>query len=145
MIVLDTNVIAELMRPQPEPAVLAWADGLVPAEVGITAMNEAEILHGLTRLPEGRRKQALLDSWQVLVTNLLGDRVWAFHREAAHWYGELLVRREQLGRPIATADAVIAATALAQGAQLATRNVSDFTGLGLDLINPWVHPRSPTR
>jgi predicted nucleic acid-binding protein len=145
VIVLDTNVIAELMRPQPEPAVLAWADGLVPAEVGITAMNEAEILHGLTRLPEGRRKQALLDSWQVLVTNLLGDRVWAFHREAAHWYGELLVRREQLGRPIATADAVIAATALAQGAQLATRNVSDFTGLGLDLINPWVHPRSPTR
>jgi toxin FitB len=145
VIVLDTNVIAELMRPQPEPAVLAWADGLVPAEVGITAMNEAEILHGLTRLPEGRRKQALLDSWQVLVTNLLGDRVWAFHREAAHWCGELLVRREQLGRPIATADAVIAATALAQGAQLATRNVSDFTGLGLDLINPWVHPRSPTR
>ncbi|AFY28860.1 type II toxin-antitoxin system VapC family toxin [Cyanobium gracile] len=144
MIVLDTNVIAELMRPQPEPAVLAWADGLVPAEVGITAMNEAEILHGLIRLPEGRRKQALLDSWQALVTALLGDRVWAFHREAAHWYGELLVRREQLGRPIATADAVIAATALAQGAQLATRNVSDFTDLGLDLINPWTHRRSPT-
>jgi len=105
VIVLDTNVIAELMR--------------------------------LTRLPEGRRKQALLDRWQALVTALLGDRVLAFHREAAHWYGELLVRREQLGRPIATADAVIAATALTQGAQLATRNVSGFTGLGLDLINPW--------
>jgi predicted nucleic acid-binding protein len=72
-----------------------------------------------------------------LVTALLGDRVLAFHREAAHWYGELLVRREQLGRPIATADAVIAATALAQGAQLATCNVRGFTGLGLDLINPW--------
>lgn len=137
MIVLDTNVIAELMRPQPEPAVLAWADGLDPAEVAITAMNEAEILHGLTRLPAGRRKQALLDSWQSLMMDLLGNRVLAFHREAAHWYGELLVRREQLGRPIATADAVIAATALGQGAQLATRNVSDFTGLGLDLINPW--------
>jgi toxin FitB len=140
VIVLDTNVIAELMRPQPEPAVLAWADGLVPAEVGITAMNEAEILHGLIRLPEGRRKQALLDSWQALVPALLGDRVLSFHREAAHWYGEVLVRREQIGRPIATADAVIAATALAQGAQLATRNVSDFTGLGLDLINPWDQP-----
>jgi toxin FitB len=140
VIVLDTNVIAELMRPQPEPAVLAWADGLVPAEVGITAMNEAEILHGLIRLPEGRRKQALLDSWQALVPALLGDRVLSFHREAAHWYGEVLVRREQIGRPIATADAVIAATALAQCAQLATRNVSDFTGLGLDLINPWDQP-----
>lgn len=139
MIVLDTNVIAELMRPQPEPAVLAWADGLDPADVGITAMNEAEILHGIARLAEGRRKQALLDRWQTLVTALLGDRVLAFHREAAHWYGELLVRREQLGRPIATADAVIAATVQAQGARLATRNVSDFTGLGLDLINPWPH------
>ncbi|WP_216905470.1 type II toxin-antitoxin system VapC family toxin [Synechococcus sp. CCY 0621] len=137
MIVLDTNVIAELMRPQPEPAVLAWADGLASAEVAITAMNEAEILHGLAQLPAGRRKQALLDSWQSLVTALLGNRVLAFHREAAQWYGELLARREQLGRPITTADAVIAATALAQGAQLATRNVSDFTGLGLDLINPW--------
>ncbi len=103
-------------------------------------MNEAEILHGLIRLPEGRRKQALLDSWQALVPALLGDRVLSFHREAAHWYGEVLVRREQIGRPIATADAVIAATTLAQGAQLATRNVSDFTGLGLDLINPWDQP-----
>ncbi len=68
------------MRPQPEPAVLAWADGLVPAEVGITAMNEAEILHGLIRLPGGRRKRALLDRWQVLVTNLLGDHVCALCR-----------------------------------------------------------------
>ncbi len=136
MIVLDTNVIAELMRPHPEPAVLAWANGPESAEVAITAMNEAEILHGLARLPAGGRKQALLDSWQTLVTALLGNRVLAYHREAARWYGELLARREQLGRPIATADAVIAATAPAQGAQLATRNMSDFTGLGLDLINP---------
>ncbi|MCT0224032.1 type II toxin-antitoxin system VapC family toxin [Synechococcus sp. CS-1328] len=140
MIVLDTNVIAELMKPQPDPVVLAWADGLDPAEVGITAMNEAEILHGIARLPEGRRRDALQRSWEALVPSLLSDRVFAFHREAAHWYGELLSRREQLGRPIATADAVIAAITLAQGAQLATRNVGDFVDLGLELINPWNTP-----
>lgn len=70
-------------------------------------------------------------------TALLGNRVLAFRREAAQWYGELLARREQLGRPMATANAVIAAIALAKGAQLATRNVGDFTWLGLGLINPW--------
>ena len=66
MIVLDTNVISELMRPQPEPRVLAWADGLDPEAVAITAMNEAEILHGLARLPDGRRKQQLQQSWDAL-------------------------------------------------------------------------------
>jgi hypothetical protein len=64
VILLDTNVISELMRPQPEPRVLAWADGLDPDAVAITAMNEAEILHGLARLPDGRRKQQLQQGWK---------------------------------------------------------------------------------
>jgi predicted nucleic acid-binding protein len=137
VIVLDTNVIAELMRPRPEPAVLAWADSLDPAEVSITTMNEAEILHGITRLPEGRRREMLQGRWEALVPALFGQRVWAFSRDAAHWYGQLLRQRERLGRPMATADAVIAAITLARGARLATRNVADFTGIGIDLINPW--------
>jgi predicted nucleic acid-binding protein len=66
VILLDTNVISELMRPQPEPRVLAWADGLDPEAVAITAMNEAEILHGLARLPDGLRKQDLQQSWDTL-------------------------------------------------------------------------------
>ena len=137
MILLDTNVISELMRPQPEPRVLAWADGLDPEEVAITAMNEAEILHGLARLPDGRRKQALQQSWDVLMAELFIGRVWPFTSEAAHWYADLLCHRERLARPMATADAVIAAIALAQGVPLATRNVADFADLGLALINPW--------
>jgi hypothetical protein len=137
VILLDTNVMAELMRPRPDPQVLAWADRLDPATVGITTMNEAEILHGIARLPEGRRRQALRESWDALLPAMFGERVWPFDREAAHWYGELLRRRERLGKPMATADAVIAAITLAKGAQLATRNGADFAGIGIDLINPW--------
>ena len=121
MIVLDTNVISELMRPQPDPRVLAWANSLDPEGAAITAMNEAEILHGLARLPDGRRKLALCESWDALAA-------------------ELVSHHEHLARPIATADAVIAAIALAHEAPLATRNTSDFADLGLPLINPWTIP-----
>jgi predicted nucleic acid-binding protein len=117
--VLDTKVIVELMRPNPNSQVLAWTDGLDPEQTAITAMNEAEILHGIVRLPHGGRKRALQESWDALLPGLFDGRVWAFDHEAAHWYDELLSRREQLGRPIATADAVIAATTLAYGAHLA--------------------------
>jgi toxin FitB len=137
VILLDTNVISELMRPQPEPGVLAWADALDPEAVAITAMNEAEILHGLARLPDGRRKQQLQQTWDSLAAELFTGRVWPFTSEAAHWYGELLRRRERLARPMATADAVIAAMALDRGVALATRDVSDFADIGLELINPW--------
>ena len=137
MILLDTNVISELMRPQPEPGVLAWADALDPEAVAITAMNEAEILHGLARLPDGRRKQQLQHTWDSLAAELFTGRVWPLTSEAAHWYGELLRRRERLARPMATADAVIAAMALDRGVALAPRDVSDFADIGLELINPW--------
>ena len=139
VIVLDTNVISELMRPQPDQRVLAWANCLDPEGVAITAMNEAEILHGLARLPDGRRKQALRGNWDALTADLFQGRVWPFTREAAQWYGELVSHRERLARPIATADAVIAAIALAYRAPLATRDTSDFAELGLELINPWTH------
>ena len=82
VILLDTNVISELMRPHPEPRVLAWADGLDPKAVAITAMNEAEILHGLARLPDGRRKQDLQQSWDTLMAEVFAGRVWPRER---HW------------------------------------------------------------
>jgi predicted nucleic acid-binding protein len=140
VILLDTNVISELMRPQPDATVLAWADDLDPGAVAITAMNEAEILHGLARLPEGRRRQQLQQSWDALAAELFAGRIWPFTSEAAHWYAEVLCRRERLARPMATADAVIAATALAHGVRLATRNIDDFAGIGLELVNPWDLP-----
>jgi toxin FitB len=140
MVLLDTNVLSELMRPEPHPAVLAWSDQLDPDAVGITAMNEAEILHGMARLPEGRCRQTLEERWEQVVQALFAGRVFSFDRSAAHWYAQLLQRRTVIGRSMATADAVIAATALAIGATLATRNTADFEGVGLPLINPWPAP-----
>ena len=121
---LDTNVISELMRPQPHPQVLAWVDGLDPALVAITAMNEAEILHGIARLPDGRRKQSLQQNWDELVAEIFAGRVWPFSSEAAHWYAHLLSARERLARPMATADAVIADVA----------DVETFVGTELNAV-----------
>ena len=137
MIVLDTNVLSELMRQQPAEAVLAWADQLCPQEVAITAMNEAEILHGIARLADSQRKQQLEQGWDALLKSVLQHPVLPFNSDAAHWFAALVSHREGMGRPISTADAVIAATALAHDGQLATRNTADFEAIGLPLINPW--------
>ncbi len=137
MIVLDSNVLSELMRPEPDRLVMCWANRLDPQNIAITAMNDAEILHGLCRLSPGRRQKALRQAWEEISATLLAGRVLAFTAEAARWYAEVVSRRERLARPISTADAVIAAIALCHGAQLATRNSRDFEAIGLELINPW--------
>ena len=140
MVLLDTNVLSELMRREPDSVVLAWADQLNLEDVAITAMNEAEILHGLALLPAGKRRDSLQERWEQLVVEIFAGRVFPFDRAAAHWYGALLEQRHRIGRPMATADAVIAATALALDATLATRNTSDFERIDLSLINPWILP-----
>ena len=137
MIVLDTNVLSELMRHQPADAVLAWADRLKPQEVAITAMNEAEILQGIVRLPDSRCRKQLQQGWDMLLSDVLQQPVLPFNSPAAHWFAALVSHREALGRPISTADAVIAATVLAHDGQLATRNTADFDAIGLKLIDPW--------
>ena len=116
MIVLDTNVLSELMRQQPADAVLAWADRLKPQEVAITAMNEAEILQGIARLPDSRRRQQLQQGWDMLLANVLQQPVLPFNSAAAQWFAALVSHREGLGRPI---------------------NTADFDAIGLKLINPW--------
>lgn len=113
---------------------------LDPEAIAITAMNEAEIVHGIARLPAGQRQERLQQCWEELMTSLFAGEALPFNGEAAHWYGALVSRRERLARPITTADAVIAATTLAYGAQLATRNTADFESIGLELINPWIKP-----
>ena len=137
MIVLDTNVISEIFRPSPEPRVLEWLVSLT-GDVAITSITLAELLAGIRRLPEGRRKDALARGIEEAVASYRGSRsVLAFDADAAERYAEVLASREAAGAPVSTADAQIAAICLAHGATCATRNVKDFQYKGVELIDPW--------
>ena len=137
MIVLDTNVISEIFRPSPEPRVLEWLVSLT-GDVAITSITLAELLAGVRRLPEGRRKDALVHGIEEAVAPYRGSRsVLAFDADAAERYAEVLASREAAGAPVSTADAQIAAICLAHGATCATRNVKDFQHTGVELVDPW--------
>ncbi len=137
MIVVDTNVISELTRQAPAPEVVSWLDSLAADEVATTAITAAELLYGVERLPDGRRKTELAAAVHGLLSDDFQGRVLAFDEPAAGRYAEIVCRRERLGRAIAVADAQIAAVCRAIGATLATRNTDDFEETGIDLINPW--------
>ena len=137
MIVLDTNVISELMRPEPHPAVFAWVAARPSANLYTTSVNKAEILYGIVSLPDGRRRAALVAAAEAMFEDDLAGRVLPFDETAADRYAEIVGARRRAGRPIEAFDAFIAATALAAGADVATRDVNGFEGLGLTLIDPW--------
>jgi predicted nucleic acid-binding protein len=137
VIILDTNVISELARIDPEPNVVTWLDSLPAAEVATTAITAAELLYGVACLPDGRRRAALVETIDALINEDFRDRVEPFDGLAAEQYATVVVGREKKGRPISTADAQIAAICRVYRATLATRNTGDFTDTGIDLINPW--------
>lgn len=137
MIVLDTNVISEVMRERPDAGVLAWIDRHAAGELCVTAITEAEIRTGIAILPEGNRKLGLLAAAEQAFGLLFAGRVLPFDSEAAQAYARIAADRRLRGRPISQADCQIAATARSTGASLATRNVSDFDGCGVDVIDPW--------
>ncbi|SEJ51829.1 type II toxin-antitoxin system VapC family toxin [Demequina mangrovi] len=137
MIVLDTNVISEVFRPQPDATVVAWLLAL-EGDVAITAVTLAELLAGTARLPAGRRRTALASRVETALEPYRdGGAVLPFDDVAATHYAEILVAREKAGAPISMADAQIAAICRAQRATCATRNVDDFAHTGIGLINPW--------
>src|SRR5579859_2924701 len=136
MIILDTNVVSELMRPEPDARVRQWVSGLRADELGTTAVTVAEIRHGIERLPDGRRREGLLSAATDLFA-AFGQLVQPFDALAAAWFGPLMVRRAGLGLPIEGFDAQIAAICRARGAVLATRNLKDFLETGVEVINPW--------
>lgn len=137
MIVLDTNVISEVFRPHPEAQVVEWLVSL-SGEVAVTAVTLAELLAGVRRLPDGRRKLALGARIDAALQPYRDTRAMlAFDDAAADHYADVLVARERIGLPISTADAQIAAICCRHGAVLATRNTKDFVGTGVDLVDPW--------
>lgn len=137
MIVLDTNVISELTRKAPEPNVVSWLDELMAAEVATTAVTAAELLYGVARMPDGRRKTELAAAVHGLLSDDFRGRVLSFDQPAAQRYADIVTARERLGRPIGIADGQIAAICRTIDATLATRNTDDFQETGLQLINPW--------
>jgi predicted nucleic acid-binding protein len=135
MIILDTNVVSELMRAVPDPSVAAWAVTADP-ELCVTALTVAEIRYGIARLPEGQRKQDITAA-AIKLLSAFAQRIVPFDLTAATRYGDLVARREAIGRPISVFDAQIAAVCQARSATLATRNVKDFEGTGVTVIDPW--------
>ena len=137
MIILDTNVLSELTRPAPDPAVLRWLDNLPTNELAVTVVTAAELQYGVARLPDGQRKSALDEAVRSMIYEDLGKRVEPFDLGAADCYASMVAQRDRLGSPISVADAQIAAICLARNCPLATRNTKDFAETGVALINPW--------
>lgn len=139
MIVLDTNVVSEMMRSTPEPRVVQWIDAFAADDVFVTAVTAAELMYGVARLPEGRRKQELLVKVGALIAEDFKDRVLPFDQLAAVDYANVVASRERAGRPISMADAQIAAICRNWSADLATRNVADFMDIGVRVVDPWTN------
>lgn len=139
MIVLDTDVVSELLRPEPDTAVLAWLAGQRRGELYTTTISEGEIASGLALLPKNRRRDILTQAVARLLGEGLGGRVLPFDRAAAAAYGELTAKRRTTPHgPVATAAGQVAAIAKARGARLvATRDTAPFAGSGLKCVNPW--------
>ena len=137
MIVLDTNVLSELMRSVPDVSVTNWVATQSTANLFVTTITQAEILHGVLLLPPGRRRDAIEAAADARFEEDFAGRILPFSSLAAPAYAEIAVARRQAGRPISQFDAQIAAIAKSSGANVATRNVPDFEGCGIKVIDPW--------
>ena len=137
MIVLDTNVVSELMRQEPDADIIGWVDRYPADEVFITAVTAAELQYGIARLPAGRRQQTLTAKIAELLAEDFENRILPFDADAAAHYALIATRREHDGRPISMADAQIAAICRRHDAGLATRNTKDFAGTGVVVLDPW--------
>jgi predicted nucleic acid-binding protein len=150
VIIVDTNVISELMRGEPHPAVLAWVASQPRGLLYTTHINQAEILYGIGGLPEGPhgsspwaegpRRTALAAAATAMFAEDFAGRILPFEAKAAARYPEIVLARRQAGNPIEKFDALIAATALAAGASIATRDTGGFADCGLTVIDPWTAP-----
>ncbi|SFV11625.1 hypothetical protein SAMN02799631_05317 [Methylobacterium sp. 174MFSha1.1] len=140
MILLDTNVVSEPLRPTPDPRVLAWIDAQAIETLCLSAITVAELRFGIAALPPGKRRDTLRRRLEAEVLPLFESRVLAFDLDAAQAYADLMVRARQAGRGIGMADGCIAATAAAHGLMVATRDTSSFEAAGLRTVDPWAMP-----
>ena len=139
MIILDTNVVSELLRANPAPTVEAWLAGQDGGDIYLTAISEAELRFGVAVLAKGKRREALAEAVNGMLQEDFRDRILPFDSVAALEYASIGAARRAAGRPISQFDCQLAAIARARSAAMATRNVGDFAGCGIEVIDPWQH------
>lgn len=137
MIILDTNVLSALMRPEPEVAVLKWLDRQPESSIWTTSITLMEIRYGLRSMPAGRRREQMTQELEAVLREEIGERYIFFDIAAAEQAAELMALRKVKRRPVDLRDTMIAGIALASRATLATRNTSHFEDLSVPVINPW--------
>jgi len=137
MIVLDTNVLSELLRPVPESRVVAWLERQAAEALFTTAISHGEMLYGVRILPPGRRRESLLQEVEAIFTTDMAGRVLPYDSDAADAHAAFTAMRRLQGRPVKQPDAMIAGIVRSRGATLVTRNVRDFEGCDIDVIDPW--------
>lgn len=138
MIVLDTNVLSELMRPVPSATVVQWIEKQSRLELFTTTITEAEIFYGIELLAPGKRRDKLLLAAEAMFARDLDGRILSFDSLSARNFAPIAARRRIAGKPMSHADAQIAAIAKMHGAAIATHNTSDFDNCGVRIIDPWV-------
>ena len=138
MILIDTNVVSELMRSMPAPAVLDWFGRQEAAGLHLSAVGEAELRRGAVILPAGGRRDGLIAEINALVWDDFGHRVLPFDSAAAQDFAAIIADRRAAGRAISLPDCQIAAIARSRGAAVATRNWKDFEGCGIKIVDPWM-------
>lgn len=136
MIVLDTNVLSEFIRPRPDAIVTEWLNTHAPTEIHTTAVNLQECFYGAELLDPSARS-SLTARLEILFETVIGGRVLGFDEISARYCAVILSRRRQVGRPLEQADGQIASIVARHGATLATRNTRDFIDTGVSLVNPW--------
>lgn len=137
MIVLDTNVLSEFMRPQPDERVVAWLKQQTRSNLFTTTVTRGEILYGVLILPDGQRKARLHQEVEAIFAVDMAGRVLPYDEAAADAHARIAAARRAQGRPVGQSDAMISGIVRAHGAALATRNTPDFEDCGIALVDPW--------
>jgi predicted nucleic acid-binding protein len=139
MILLDTNVLSEPMKPQPERRVLAWFDAQQITTLYISSTALAELLEGVERMPQGKRRDAVANTVQRMLDTLIGPRVLAYDEAAAKYYASSVVTAGRRGLDVKLGDGQIAAVAAVNGFSVATRDITPFVAMGVPVIDPWTY------
>ena len=137
MFLLDTNVVSELLRPCPDAAVETWVGNRRATDLFFSAIGEAELRYGVALLPSGRRRTALAAAIEAILREDFGERILPFDSGAARAYAEIAAAHRAAGRAAAPADRQIATIARSRGPTVATRNIRDFEGAGVGVMDPW--------